>query len=70
MPTTSNNIFDMKLYVLTNRVDFLLETGATGRVTEASPMYFETMNDAGAELVRRPILAFMDYHPTLIEVIP
>jgi len=60
----------MKLYVLTNGVDFLLETGETGRVAEAALMYFETMTEAGGELVRRPILAFMDYRPTIIEVTP
>lgn len=60
----------MKLYVLTNGVDFLLETGDTGPLTIAAPMYFQTMTEAGAEIVKRPILAFMDYKPQLFELNP
>ena len=58
----------MKTYVLTNGVDWLLFNGVAGRLHEGQPMYFNTMTDAGAEIVRRPILAFMDYRPTLIEI--
>lgn len=60
----------MKLYALTNGVNWLLETGKTGRFTEAAPMYFRTMTEAGAEIVKHPILAFTDYQPTLIEIKP
>lgn len=58
----------MKLYVLTNGVDWLLETGDTGSIHEAAPMYFNHKDEAGGELVKRPILVFMDYKPILITV--
>ncbi len=61
----------MNLYVLTNGANWLLETGETGRAFEGSaPMYFNHMDEAGKELVKRPILVFMDYRPVLITVTP
>lgn len=58
----------MKKYVLTNGVDFLLDNGNTGKLWESSPMYFDTMTQAGKEIVNHPILAFTDYKPELIEI--
>lgn len=60
----------MKAYVLTNGVDFLLDSGDVGRIHEGSPKWFEHMDEAGREMVRRPIFAFTGFHPELLEMNP